>query len=180
MCLLIGTFSPLLLYVTLSNFKCICPSGSLRMCAEERFFVTYTPTHRTGSRCGPNLCLLFLFCQLYLSFSCFLSPLFLTAIIFSLPFCFSFSFLGSKKGKNMEKENDKDTETEKKRVRKVQGEIVGLALYQWWHSTKSWAQVSVCLRQIQYDVAQNEFRLLRLLLFRFRENNLNVCLIKDI
>ncbi len=67
------------------------------------FFLSHTPTHRTGSRCGPNLCLLFIFCQLCLSFSCFLSPLFLSVL-----------FKGSKKGTNMEKVNDKDTETEKK------------------------------------------------------------------
>ncbi len=109
----------------------------------ERFFVTYTPTHRTGSRCGPNLCLLFLFCQLYLSFSCFLSPLFLTAIIFSLPFVSAFLFWLQEGKKHGERKWQRHRDREK-RVRKVQGEIVGLALYQWWHSTKSWAQVSVC------------------------------------
>ncbi len=179
MCLLIGTFSPLLLYVTLSNFKCICPSGPFG-CVQKNVFLSHTLPRTELDPGAAPICAFYSFSVNSTShFPAFSLPLFLTAIIFSLPFCFSFSFLGSKKGKNMEKENDKDTETEKKRVRKVQGEIVGLALYQWWCSTKSWAQVSVCLRQIQYD-AQNEFRLLRLLLFCFSENNLNVCLIKDI
>lgn len=82
-------------------------------CVQMNVFLSHTPPlPQNWIQVRPQSVPFLLFCQLHLSFSCFLSPLFLTAIIFALSVCFSFSFLGSSRGQNMEIENDKDTETE--------------------------------------------------------------------
>lgn len=97
-------------FVTLLNFKCICPSVSPRARAEKRSPNTrpHTTVLESGSRCSP-ICAFLSLLSSVLSFPLYLSLIFLTAITFVPCFCFSFSCLGSKK-KNTEKEKLREKE----------------------------------------------------------------------
>lgn len=109
---------PLYCFVTLSNFKCICPSGSLRMCAEERFFfLSNTHPHtQNWIQVWPQ-CLPFISVNSTSYFLAFSPPSFPHCHHICSIFLFQLSFFGSKR--RMTK-----TQTEKQRI--VQAEIVGL------------------------------------------------------
>lgn len=88
-------------------------------CVQRNVFFCqiHTPTHRTGSRCGPNLCLPFISVNSTSYFLAFSPPSFPHCHHICSIFLFQLSFFGSKR--RMTK-----TQTEKQRI--VQAEIVGL------------------------------------------------------